>query len=130
MEERIYETQLSEIEPLCVLRLILHKFYLVVLAALIGIMGASVVLSVVISHDYVSSATFVVTARSGSGSYYSDISAASETAAVCSELLQSDVMRDAIQDSLGKNINGTIAAQQQGETNLITVTVSSPSNLR
>lgn len=127
MEERIYETQLSEIEPLCVLRLILHKFYLVVLAALIGIMGASVVLSVVISHDYVSSATFVVTARSGSGSYYSDISAASETAAVCSELLQSDVMREAIQDSLGKNINGTIAAQQQGETNLITVTVSSPS---
>lgn len=127
MEERIYETRLTEIEPLCILRLILHKFYLVVLAALIGIMGASIVLSVIISHDYVSSATFVVTARAGSGSYYSDISAASETAAICSELLQSDVMRDAIQDSLGKTINGNIVAQQQGETNLITVTVTSPS---
>lgn len=127
MKDRIYTTQLSEIEPLCILRLIIHKFYLVVLAALIGIMGASIVLSVVMSHDYISSATFVVTARSGSGSYYSDISAASETAAICSELLQSDIMRDAIQDSLGKNINGSITAQQQGETNLITVTVSSPS---
>lgn len=127
MDERLYQTQLSEIEPLCILRLILHKFYLVILAALIGIMGASVVLSVVISHDYVSSATFVVTARSGSGSYYSDISAASETAAICSELLQSDVMRESIQDSLGQSINGTITAQQQGETNLITVTVASSS---
>ncbi len=127
MEERIYETRLSEIEPLCILRLILHKFYLVILAALIGIMGAFIVLSVVVSHEYSSSATFVVTARAGSGSYYSDISAASETAAICSELLQSDVMRDAIQDSLGKTINGTISAQQQGETNLITVTVTSPS---
>ena len=127
MEDRIYLTRLSEVEPLCVLRLILRKFYLVVLAALIGILGASVVLSAVISHDYSSTATFVVTARSGSGAYYSNVSAASETAAIYSELLQSDMMHDAIRDSLGSDVNGTVSAQQQGETNLITVTVTSPS---
>ena len=127
MEDRIYLTRLSEVEPLCVLRLILRKFYLVILAALIGILGASVVLSAVISHDYSSTATFVVTARSGSGAYYSNVSAASETAAIYSELLQSDMMHDAIRDSLGSDVNGTVSAQQQGETNLITVTVTSPS---
>lgn len=127
MEDRIYLTRLSEVEPLCVLRLILRKFYLVVLAALIGILGASVVLSAVISHDYSSTSTFVVTARSGSGAYYSNVSAASETAAIYSELLQSDMMHDAIRDSLGSDVNGTVSAQQQGETNLITVTVTSPS---
>lgn len=127
MEDRIYLTRLSEVEPLCVLRLILRKFYLVILAALIGILGASVVLSAVISHDYSSTSTFVVTARSGSGAYYSNVSAASETAAIYSELLQSDMMHDAIRDSLGSDVNGTVSAQQQGETNLITVTVTSPS---
>lgn len=127
MEDRIDTTRLSEVEPLCVLRLMLRKLYLVILAALIGILGASVVLSTVVSRDYSSTTTFVVTARSGSGTYYSHVSAASETAAIYSELLQSDMMHDAIRHSLGGDVNGTVSARQQGETNLITVTVTSPS---
>lgn len=116
----------AEVEPLCLLKLLLYKAWLLVLAFLIGSMGVSVVLGNLVSRSYSCSATFAVAARSGTSSYYSSTSAASEVAAVYSELMQGRFMDELIFSDLG-SVDGSIKATQLGDTNLISLTVTSSS---
>lgn len=116
----------SEIEPLCVLRLLLKQAWMIVLAALIGVMATSIVLSTLVSSSYSSSATFVVTPRTGNTSYYINTSAAADVAAIYSELLQSSVMSQTVHEAL-EGVTGSISAYQLGDTNLIRVTATSES---
>ena len=124
--ERETMIQWSEIEPLCVLRLLLKQAWMIVLAALIGVMAASIVLSTLVSRSYSSSATFVVTPRTGNTSYYINTSAAADVAAIYSELLQSNVMSQTVHETL-EGVTGSISAYQLGDTNLIRVTATSES---
>lgn len=110
---------------MCVLRLFWSKLWMLILAALTGVMAASLVLTQLVSTEYSCTTTFVVTARS-SGTYYSSISAASEVAAIYSELLSS-VMAKTIETALGGETAGTISASQLGSTNLIEVTATAAS---
>ena len=116
----------SEIEPLCIIKLLLRKLWLVVLAFLIGYMSVSIVLGNLVSRSYSCSATFAVTSNSN-GSYYSNTSAASEVVNIYSQLLQGRFMDDLILKDLGSNVSGSINATQLGDTNLISLTVSSDS---
>ena len=116
----------SEIEPLCIIKLLLRKLWLVVLAFLIGYMSVSIVLGNLVSRSYSCSATFAVTSNSN-GSYYSNSSAASEVVNIYSQLLQGRFMDDLILKDLGSSVSGSINAAQLGDTNLISLTVSSDS---
>lgn len=115
----------SEIEPLCMLKLLKRKLWMLVMAFLIGFMGASVLFTCLSSSSYSCSTTFAVTARSGSN-YYSHTTAATEVVAIYSELLQGRFMKEMVHQDVG-SAGGSIRAAQIGDTNLISVTVSSPS---
>ena len=54
----------AEIEPLCLIKLLLRKLWLLVLAFLIGYMCVSIVLGNLVSRSYSCSATFAVTSNS------------------------------------------------------------------
>ena len=118
--------QWAEIEPLCVLRLLWKKAWMIVVAGLTGAMLASIILSTLVSRSYTSTATFVVTPRSGSSIYYTNTTTASDVAEIYSQLLQSNVMSQTVGEVLD-GVNGTITATQLGDTNLIRVSASSPS---
>ena len=113
----------NEVEPLCLIRLLVRKAWLLVLAALIGVLGAATLLTCTRTQVYTSSVTFAVTARSNS-SLLVNTTTASTVARIYSELLESEVMGDAIQGMLGNEQKGTIQAAQLGETNLIQLTVT------
>ena len=117
----------DEVEPLCLLKLLARKWWLIVMAALIGAMLTSAALGLLAGHStYSSTVTFTVTARTNNGNYYNNVSTAGEVAAIYSQLLQSELMSQAVHESLG-NLNGTITAAQLGETNLINVTAHAAS---
>ena len=113
----------SQLEPLCILRMLLRNFWLIVLAACIGYFSASAILTGDISRSYSSNATFVVTPQGGS--YSSGISVAATSAESYAELLGSDLMHRVVTASLNGKCDGTISANQIGDTNLIAVTVVS-----
>lgn len=123
METKRISFSWSEVEPLCVLRLLARKWWLILMAALIGSMLTSATLEHLVTRSYSSSVTFVVTSKSSS-SLVGNISVAGEVANVYSQLLQSDLMSAVVHESLG-NMPGTITAKQLGNTNLIKVTVTS-----
>ena len=114
---------LSQVEPLCILRMLLRNFWMIILAACIGFLTASAYLTGDISRSYSSSATFVVTPKGGS--YSSGLNVAANSAKTYADLLGSDVMHRVITSSLNGECDGTITARQIGSTNLISVTVSS-----
>lgn len=117
----------DEVEPLCLLKLLARKWWMIVMAALIGAMLTSAALGLLAGRgSYSSTVTFTVTARSSDGNYYSNISTAGEVAAIYSQLLQSELMSLAVHESLG-DLNGTITAAQLGQTNLINVTAHAAS---
>ena len=115
----------AEVEPLCLLRLLARKWWLILMAALIGSMITSTTLEHLVTHSYSSSVTFVVTSKS-SNNIVTNNSVAGEVANVYSQLLQSDLMSAMVHESLG-SVPGKITAKQLGKTNFIQVTVSSPS---
>lgn len=115
----------AEVEPLCLLRLLARKWWLILMAALIGSMITSTTLEHLVTRSYSSSVTFVVTSKS-SNNIVTNNSVAGEVANVYSQLLQSDLMSAMVHESLG-SVPGKITAKQLGKTNFIQVTVSSPS---
>ena len=126
MEKKQSHFRWSEIEPLCLLRVLLRKWWLMAMAGAIGVMIASLVLNHLVSYSYSSSVTFAVTARASDSNIYTNVSTAGEVAAVYSQLLQSDLMSQAVHESLD-GVPGVIRATQLGETNLIRVDVTSGS---
>ena len=90
----------AEIEPACLLRLLAKKFWLILLAAAICFMGASIVLDTLISRTYTSTATLVVTPRAGTSVYYTNTSTAADVAEIYTELLESNIMSKTVSDVL------------------------------
>lgn len=120
-----YRNGISTIEPYCVLKTVLHNLWMIIFAGIIGFLAATMVLEVTFAPQYTSSLTFVVTARSGTNTYYTDSNAAKQTAATFSELLQSSLMkRIAARELSMSSLTGDITAEQTGDTNLITVTAT------
>ena len=118
--------KMEELELFCVLRLLIRKFWLIIMAALIAVMGAVSVLTALISQTYSVGVTFAVVSRAYGDNGYASVSIATEVAEIYSELLSGDYMNETIQESVG-DVSGSIYAAQIGETNLIRVTVTSES---
>ena len=123
MDEKNRGLQWSHIEPYCLVRTLLRQLWMLLLAAAACAMAAWIVLSCFVTRQYTSSTTFAVTARA-STLYYTNITAAADMAASYSQLLQSRVLRQTMEQNLGMSLDGTVSAQQLGETNLIRVTVT------
>ena len=123
MDEKNRGLQWSHIEPYCLVRTLLRQLWMLLLAAAACAMAAWIVLSCFVTRQYTSSTTFAVTARA-STLYYTNVTAAADMAASYSQLLQSRVLRQTMEQNLGMSLDGTVSAQQLGETNLIRVTVT------
>lgn len=111
------------------MRTLLRQLWMLLLAAAACAMAAWIVLSCFVTRQYTSSTTFAVTARA-STLYYTNITAAADMAASYSQLLQSRVLRQTMEQNLGMPLDGTVSAQQLGETNLIRVTVTADTPVR
>lgn len=118
------QIDLSHIEPLCVLRLLGQKLWLIVLAALTAAMAAAAFLTVVPQQTYSTGVTFAVLSRAYGASGYASVSVATEVAEIYSELLSGSYMSQIIDETVG-DVSGEVTAQQLGETNLIEVRVTS-----
>lgn len=126
MDENNRGPQWSHIEPLCVLRTLVRQLWMLLMAALTCAMAAWIVLTCFVAQRYTSSTTFAVTART-SNLYYTSVTAAADMAASYSQLLQSRVLRQTMEQKLGMPLDGAVSAQQLGDTNLIRVTVTADS---
>lgn len=122
--EQHEHSRFAEIEPLCVLRLLVRKAWLIILAALIGAMAASVVLTAAVKQTYSTGVTFAVISRAHGASGYVSMSVAKEVAEIYSELLSGSYMNETIREAAG-DVSGSITASQLGNTNLIRVNVTS-----
>lgn len=128
------ETQTSQIElisfnPIVILRDVLKRWYLIVVAAMLAAMISYVASDLLYKPTYKTTTTFVVSAQGSSTSVYQNLSATSNLATVFSEVLNSSLLRTAVLDKLGMtSFDGTISASAVAETNLLTmeITASDP----
>lgn len=122
MKENTTTIDFGAIEPYCILKTVLHNLWMIVCAGIIGLLVSSMVLAISFAPEYTSSLTFVVSSRSGVTTYNVDTTAAAQTAATFSKLLQSSLMKNIAAEEMGvSSISGDISAEQVAETNLITV---------
>ena len=128
------ETQSEQIEllsfnPYIILRDVLKRWYLIVVAALLAGMITYTASDLLYVPTYSTTTTFVVSVQGSSTTVYQNLSAASNLATVFSEVLNSSLLRSAILDELGMtSFDGSISASAVEETNLLTmkVTASDP----
>ena len=118
----------ADVEPRCVLRMVLRNCWMLVLAALIAGMGAKLVLDWLWTPEYTSTITYAVLSKSASATSWSNYNVANEVAIKYSSMLESNLMKDRINQALGVDVlPGTITATVEGETNLLQVTATSSS---
>ena len=128
------ETQSEQIEllsfnPYIILRDVLKRWYLIVIAALLAGMITYTASDLLYVPTYSTTTTFVVSVQGSSTTVYQNLSAASNLATVFSEVLNSSLLRSAILEELGMtSFDGSISASAVEETNLLTmkVTASDP----
>lgn len=131
-ENRILENKRGSAPRLHVMLLLhelLTKLWAVIMVAIIVGSCAFVGASALYKPEYQTKTTFVVSEKNGSGSVYSNLSAAKNMAAAFSQLLGSDVMKTRIAEEMGSRPEaGSVQAVVIEETNLLemTVTASTP----
>lgn len=112
-----------------ILRDLIHNFWVIVLAALIGLMGNYILEKVMYSPEYTSSATLVINAKVGNFNAYTNLSVSSEMANVFSELFVQPSMKNEAAKYLGRSsFKGSVSASVLQDTNIVnlSVTTSSP----
>ena len=113
-----------------VLKDIVKNFWVVLLAILMVFIGSFVYESAVYTPEYTTSATFVISAKSSGGTMnvYASLSTAREMAGVFRELFSSNVLKRVVREKLdGETADFQISANVIAETNLLKVSVTSPS---
>ncbi len=122
------EFRWADVEPWCVLRMVLRNCWMLVLAALIAGMGVKLALDWIWTPEYTSTITYAVLSKSASANSRANYNAANEVAVKYSSMLESNLMRERICLALGvAKLPGTITAQVEGETNLLQVSATSAS---
>ena len=118
-ENRNEQLSLLSFSPLTVVRDVLKRWYLILIAALLIGMAAYVLSDLLYTPAYTTTTTFVVSAKGSSTTVYQNLSAATNLATVFSEVLNSSILRKTILETLGMNaFDGTISATAIAETNL------------
>lgn len=128
-ENQAEQIELISLNPGIILRDVLKRWYLIVVAALLAGMIAYTASDLLYVPAYSTTTTFVVSVQGSSTTVYQNLSATSNLATVFSEVLNSSLLRSAILEELGMtSFDGTISASAVEETNLLTmkVTASDP----
>ena len=128
-ENQAEQVELISFHPSVILRDVLKRWYLIVVAALLAGMIAYTASDLLYVPVYSTTTTFVVSVQGSSTTVYQNLSATSNLATVFSEVLNSSLLRSAILEELGMtSFDGTISASAVEETNLLTmkVTASDP----
>ena len=116
---------LIPVNPGIILRDVLKRWYLIVVAALLAGMIAYTASDLMYHPIYSTTTTFVVSVQGSSTTVYQNLSATSNLATVFSEVLNSSLLRSAILEELGMtSFDGTISASAVEETNLLTMKVT------
>lgn len=116
------------IEWYSILRDLLQNLWVIVLAAIMGVMGIYIASYSVYSPEYTATATLVVTAKSANSSPYSLVGISSEMAEVYTNVFEQPTIRDKAAAYLQRaSFDGTVEANVLSETNLMNVNVISSS---
>ncbi len=124
--EETREWNLDEISPRSVCVDILKNIWFVLLAAAAAWFAVTGAQKLVYVPEYTATATLAVNARGSSTNVYSSLTLTTQMASVFSEVFDSNVLRERIQEDLGvDSIEGEISSTIIEETNLIVLTVTS-----
>lgn len=115
--------QWSHVSPYCLVRTLIRNAWTIVVAALVFALSATLLLDWFYVPEYRASMTYAVNSRTTSYISSGNISSTKEVAAVLSDMLKTDVMKEGIRnhDPRLKGFSGTITATQLGESNFIQV---------
>ena len=115
------------IDIFSIIRALIKDWWMILTAGIIGAMIAYMMVGSAYTPEYMSSMTFIVSAK-GSASSISDLNAANEMAETFSEVLNSRLMKKMVQQELGLDyLPGEIATSVVEGTNLMNLKVSAPS---
>lgn len=103
---------------------IVKNLWLVILAALIGFFGIRSFFDYTYTPVYNCTATVAISSSSSGLYTFSNLNKTIEAAATFQEMFQSSYFREKLSDMTGMEVDGTIAASQISETNLITLSYS------
>lgn len=119
----------SDISPRCLLRYLLRHLWMIVVAATVFAMAASVYADLFHTSQYRATMTYAVTSRRTSYTSSSNISTAIDTATVLSEMLPSDMVRKSIRgaDPELAAFSGSVTAYLVSETNFIVISATDTS---
>lgn len=122
--------QWSHVSPYCLMRSLLRHCWMIVAAALVMSMSVTLLINWFHVPEYQASMTYAVNSRTTSYASSGNLSSTREVAAVLTDFLGTDVMRDGLMEADPRlaNFDGTITATQMGESNFIDVscTASTP----
>ena len=114
-----------EVEPACVLRIILKNLWMVVLSAVAFALAVYIAATLLMKPSYTSSATFVISPKNTSSS--SSTISASTADQFCS-LLQGTMLRKQVSEEFGDAVNGvSVSAEAVKDTSVIRLSCTGPS---
>lgn len=118
------ERGLLQYDPIVVLRDVLKRWLVILMLAVVVAVGAYTASTLTYKPVYRSTTTLVVSARGTSTTVYSNQSSTATLASVFTEMLNSSVFRKVVLEEAGLTaFDGTIAASQVTDTNLLSVKV-------
>ena len=128
MKEQEYQAEqqsLFSFDPITVVRHVLKRWYVIVVAALVVGMIGYIVSDAAYRPQYTTTTTYVASARDSTGNIYQNLNAAANLASVFTEVLNSNILRAEILKELEMDtFHGTIVATAIPETNLLTLRVT------
>ncbi len=116
------------IEWYSIIRDLLRNLWVILLAAIIGVMGIYIASYSVYSPEYTATSTLVVTAKSSTSNPYSLVGISSEIAEVYTNVFEQPIIREKAAAHLQRaSFDGKVTATVLSETNLMSVNVTSSS---
>lgn len=116
--------KLSHISTTCLIRMLVHNLWMIVLAALTFSMAAGIYLNTLWTPRYQAEMTYAVQPRTTSAYNSAAQSAARETASVLSSLLPTNMVTEKLRSWHPElaDFNGSITAETVGSSNFIVIT--------
>ena len=123
MNRELFRLDEISIRGLCLE--LLQSLWMILVIGVSLWLGITGVHTLIYEPAYTSTATLVVTVK-GESSAYSSLSVTSQMADVFGEVFQSSALRSRIIEDVGEEITGDITCTPITDTNLLTLSVSSP----
>lgn len=119
---------LDEIELRLIVEDILKNFWLIALAAIIGFYFCKNFISIFYVNQYTSNAVYAVNVTNNNATLYQNLTVSNAMAQIYSKVFIDDIMEKEVLEYLGwEELNGKIHVSMLDATNLIEVSVTSPS---